>query len=130
VLALPVERYVMTPVAYLIERRRSGPPAFATFLPGFWLLVPGSAGLVGLAKLVGTDGTTGIRDTFRTVVAIVAVALGSLCGYLRSTAARSPCSGGLSNESAGTPLRCFGGHAIARYRVIERMDLVAVMGRE
>jgi uncharacterized membrane protein YjjB (DUF3815 family) len=32
---------VMTPVAYLVERRPSGPPALVSFLPAFWLLVPG-----------------------------------------------------------------------------------------
>ena len=39
---------VMTPVAYLVEQRPSGPPALVSFLPAFWLLVPGALGLIGV----------------------------------------------------------------------------------
>ena len=32
-------------------------PAHASFLPGFWLLVPGSLGLIGLTRLAGGGGS-------------------------------------------------------------------------
>ena len=43
----------MTPVAYLVGRRPPAMPARASFLPGFWLLVPGALGLIGLTELAG-----------------------------------------------------------------------------
>lgn len=49
---------VMTPGAYAVERQAGGPPALVTFLPAFWLLVPGARGL-----------------------AVAGIALGVLCGY-------------------------------------------------
>ena len=45
---------VMTPVAYFFARRPGSMPAYATFLPGFWLLVPGAIGLIGVTTLAGT----------------------------------------------------------------------------
>jgi uncharacterized membrane protein YjjB (DUF3815 family) len=72
---------LMTPVAYLVERQLGGPPAIVTFLPAFWLLVPGSLSLVGLTELVGTKGSAGIDDFLGAVAAIAAIALGVLCGY-------------------------------------------------
>ena len=33
---------VATPLGYLIQLRFKGPPAMVTFLPSFWLLVPGA----------------------------------------------------------------------------------------
>ena len=38
----------MTPLALWVETVRNGPPKLVTFLPGFWLLVPGAAGLIGV----------------------------------------------------------------------------------
>ena len=32
-----------------------GPPQLATFLPAFWMLVPGAVGLIGMAEFVGSD---------------------------------------------------------------------------
>ena len=52
-------------------------PAHASFLPGFWLLVPGSLGLIGLTRLAGGGGT---QDLLATIGSIFAVALGVLCG--------------------------------------------------
>ena len=47
---------VMTLVAYLLARLPSTMPVYAMFLPGFWLLVPGSLGLVGLTTTLATPG--------------------------------------------------------------------------
>ncbi|HWK28360.1 MAG TPA: hypothetical protein VNS09_17480 [Solirubrobacter sp.] len=42
---------LVTPVAAWVATRKSGPPSLATFLPAFWLLVPGAVSLIGV--LVG-----------------------------------------------------------------------------
>jgi uncharacterized membrane protein YjjP (DUF1212 family) len=70
----------MTPVAFWIQRRPGAPPALVTFLPGFWLLVPGSLGLVGLTQLVAEDGQAGLQTVGDMTFAIVAIALGVMVG--------------------------------------------------
>ena len=47
VLSALVGAAAMTPVAVIIARHRTGPPALVSFLPAFWLLVPGALGLIG-----------------------------------------------------------------------------------
>ena len=37
---------VAMPLAYLVQTRFKGPPVAVTFLPSFWMLVPGSLGLL------------------------------------------------------------------------------------
>ena len=54
---------VMTLVAYLLARLPSTMPVYAMFLPGFWLLVPGSLGLVGLTTTLATPGTVSSAET-------------------------------------------------------------------
>jgi uncharacterized membrane protein YjjB (DUF3815 family) len=70
----------MAPVAYWIQRQPGAPPALVTFLPGFWLLVPGSLGLIGLTQLVGDNRQAGLQAVGDMVFAIVAVALGVMVG--------------------------------------------------
>jgi uncharacterized membrane protein YjjB (DUF3815 family) len=70
----------MTPVAFWIQGRRGAPPALVTFLPGFWLLVPGSLGLVGLTQLVAENGQAGLETVGDMTFAIVAIALGVMVG--------------------------------------------------
>jgi uncharacterized membrane protein YjjB (DUF3815 family) len=70
----------MTPVAFWIQRRRGAPPALVTFLPGFWLLVPGSLGLVGMTQLVADNGQAGLQTVGDMTSAIIAVALGVMVG--------------------------------------------------
>jgi uncharacterized membrane protein YjjP (DUF1212 family) len=72
---------VMTPVAYIVERRPSGPPALVSFLPAFWLLVPGALGLIGVAEYLGQDPLAGVQDFLGAVGSMVAIGLGVLCGY-------------------------------------------------
>ena len=67
----------MTIVAVLVTRFPAAMPAHASFLPGFWLLVPGALGLIGLTELAGGGGG---QDLVATVGSIFAVALGVLCG--------------------------------------------------
>ena len=76
---------VMTPTAVWVSRLPSAMPPIASFLPGFWLLVPGAIGLIGLAKLAGKGA--GAQDLVATAVSIFAVAVGVLCGTLLLDAA-------------------------------------------
>ena len=73
---------VMTPVAYWVSRLPSAMPPHASFLPGFWLLVPGALGLIGLTQLAGDANAAGTENLIATVVSIFAVAVGVLCGTL------------------------------------------------
>ena len=71
----------MTPVAYAVERHPSGPPALVSFLPAFWLLVPGALGLIGVTESLAADTAAGIQDFIASLGSIIAIALGVLCGY-------------------------------------------------
>ncbi len=71
---------VMTFVAYQLARLQSTMPVYAMFLPGFWLLVPGSLGLIGLTTFLAFPDTATGADVFAVIGAIAAVALGVLCG--------------------------------------------------
>lgn len=70
---------VATPLAYLIQERFKGPPATVTFLPAFWLLVPGSLGLESVARMLG-DRAAGLEGLVGVVFAMAAIALGTLVG--------------------------------------------------
>lgn len=70
--------FLLTLVAYLAQSLPSAPPAVVSFLPAFWLLVPGAAGLIGL--------TQSASDTAATITiegigaSLVAIAIGVLVG--------------------------------------------------
>lgn len=84
VLSAFVGALAMTPVAAVVARQRSGPAAFVSFLPAFWLLVPGSLGLVGVATIL--DGNSaGLNTLLTTASTMVAIALGTLAGSAVST---------------------------------------------
>lgn len=70
----------MTPVAMVAATRPSGPPFLVTFLPGFWVLVPGALGLVGVTTAL--DGVTdqAITTIVTAGVSMVAISLGVLAG--------------------------------------------------
>ena len=70
----------MTPMAYLVGRHPPAMPARASFLAGFWLLVPGALGLIGLTELAGDIHNAGTADLLATVSSIFAVAIGVLSG--------------------------------------------------
>ncbi|PRY30862.1 uncharacterized membrane protein YjjP (DUF1212 family) [Pseudosporangium ferrugineum] len=71
----------LTVVAYTVELLPSGPPALVSFLPGFWLLVPGALSLIGMTEYLSRDVVRGAEDLLGAVGSMVAVALGVLCGY-------------------------------------------------
>jgi uncharacterized membrane protein YjjB (DUF3815 family) len=72
---------VLTLAAYLVERAPSGPPALVSFLPGFWLLVPGALSLIGMTEYLSQDVVSGSQDLLGAASSMVAVALGVLCGH-------------------------------------------------
>jgi uncharacterized membrane protein YjjP (DUF1212 family) len=76
-----VGAFVMTPTARLVERTRTGPPALVTFLPAFWLLVPGALGLIGVTEYINADPVVGVGDLMSTLGSMIAIALGVLCAY-------------------------------------------------
>ncbi|WP_238445050.1 threonine/serine exporter family protein [Salsipaludibacter albus] len=75
----------MTPVAVYASRQPSGPPSLVTFLPAFWLLVPGALGLEGVTRILSEGGVRGISTLFTTGAAMVGIALGILLGLLVTT---------------------------------------------
>jgi uncharacterized membrane protein YjjP (DUF1212 family) len=70
----------MTPVALAIARTPGGPPSQVTFLPAFWLLVPGALGLIGVTEIVGDPATATLDDIVEPIGSIIAIALGVLAG--------------------------------------------------
>jgi uncharacterized membrane protein YjjP (DUF1212 family) len=69
---------VATPLGNLIQSRFRGPPSMVTFLPSFWLLVPGVLGLISVKQmLVDNTGGAGLLSV---VFALTAIALGTLVG--------------------------------------------------
>jgi uncharacterized membrane protein YjjP (DUF1212 family) len=69
----------LTLAALAVSRVPTAMPSHALFLPGFWLLVPGAMGLIGLTKL--TQGGVHARsDLLVAVGSIFGVALGVLIG--------------------------------------------------
>jgi len=71
---------LMTPVAVFVATQPTGPPALVTFLPAFWLLVPGAIGLIGVTEVLARTRLNGAASIGTTVVAIVGIALGVLLG--------------------------------------------------
>jgi uncharacterized membrane protein YjjB (DUF3815 family) len=78
----------MTPVAILVSRFANAPASSVSFLPGFWLLVPGALGLVGVTAVL-EGGSNGLNTLALTVATMVAIALGILTGSAFSTGRRS-----------------------------------------
>ncbi|GAA0476105.1 hypothetical protein Ade02nite_42450 [Paractinoplanes deccanensis] len=94
---------VLTVVAYLVERLPSGPPALVSFLPGFWLLVPGALSLIGVTEYFGQDSAQASQDLLAALASMIAVALGVLCGHPVYRAVARSLDGLRTREGAGTP---------------------------
>lgn len=78
----------MTPVAVLVSRMPSGPAAAVSFLPAFWLLVPGGLGLVGVTTILDGD-SAGATTLVMTMSTMEAISLGILTGSALSDGFRS-----------------------------------------
>lgn len=70
----------MTPLVLWMSDQSWGPPTMVTFLPAFWLLVPGAAGLIGVTEIVGTDSALGVEDFSAAISTVFSIALGILTG--------------------------------------------------
>jgi uncharacterized membrane protein YjjP (DUF1212 family) len=69
---------LMTITALVIEFRFNGPPAIVTFLPGFWLLTPGSFGLMSVTGMAaGLDTGASVLNL---LFALSGIATGCLIG--------------------------------------------------
>ena len=80
---------VMVPIAHLVARAPTAPPAHVMFLPAFWLLVPGTLGLIGMTEIVGDNRDAGSENLATALAAIPSVALGILVGTMIVRAARA-----------------------------------------
>ncbi|KQQ93377.1 hypothetical protein ASF62_16965 [Leifsonia sp. Leaf325] len=69
---------LMTPVVLWIDSLRHGAPSQITFLPAFWLLVPGAAGLIGLTEVFGAGQSA--QDLTSALSTVISIALGVLIG--------------------------------------------------
>lgn len=67
---------VMTPLVLWLSTREFGAPSQITFLPAFWLLVPGASGLIGLTEAVDA----GLSDLGTALATVLSIALGVLMG--------------------------------------------------
>jgi uncharacterized membrane protein YjjP (DUF1212 family) len=70
---------VATPLGYLIQLRFKGPPAAVTFLPSFWMLVPGALGLLSVTRMM-SNRDAGLDGIITVVFVIASIALGTLVG--------------------------------------------------
>jgi uncharacterized membrane protein YjjP (DUF1212 family)/uncharacterized membrane protein YjjB (DUF3815 family) len=90
----------MTPVVFLVERLPNGPPKLVTFLPAFWLLVPGATGLIGVTQLAGNGTGVASRGLTDVLITIISISLGVLIG----TAAYRAADAGIRRAARSRPL--------------------------
>ncbi len=95
----------MTPVAFFVASQPSGPTTLVTFLPAFWLLVPGAAALVGVTSILGEEQALGLTTLVNAGATMASIALGIMLGLVVSiglSAARVslPRRGGVNPSSA------------------------------
>jgi uncharacterized membrane protein YjjP (DUF1212 family) len=65
--------------ALAISHRPNTPPTMSLVIPGFWLLVPGSLGFMGITQLLGTHSTTVFTAT---LISMMSIAVGVQTGLL------------------------------------------------
>ncbi|TGO06632.1 hypothetical protein SERN_0824 [Serinibacter arcticus] len=80
---------VMTPLALYAAGERNGPPALVSFLPGFWVLVPGALGLIGVTQTLDGTATDGMGTILTSGATMVAISLGVLVGIALHGLARA-----------------------------------------
>jgi uncharacterized membrane protein YjjB (DUF3815 family) len=88
-------------VVLLVERLPNGPPKLVTFLPAFWLLVPGATGLIGVTQIVGTGFDVTSRALSDVLITIISISLGVLIG----AAAHHTADAGLGRLSGDRSVR-------------------------
>ena len=75
----------MTPVVLWIDDRPYGTPSLVTFLPAFWLLVPGALGLVGVTQLLGANRVDSVTSLVSTGTTMIGISFGVLIGLALGT---------------------------------------------
>jgi uncharacterized membrane protein YjjB (DUF3815 family) len=100
VLSAFVGALAMTPVALAVARFPSGPSPLVSFLPAFWMLVPGALGLVGVTSLLEGDDS-GLSTLVTTVATMVAIAFGVVLGLAVTRALPGPARGRARRGSVG-----------------------------
>ena len=65
--------------ALAISHRPNTPPTMSLVVPGFWLLVPGSLGFMGVTELLGTHSTAVFTAT---LISMMSIAVGVQTGLL------------------------------------------------
>ena len=80
VLLLGLAGFFAMAIAIFVATQPTGPPALVTFLPAFWLLVPGAIGLLGVTEVIVDPRADGLATLLSTGVAIIGIALGVLVG--------------------------------------------------
>lgn len=98
----------MTPLVLWIDEQSWGPPTMVTFLPAFWLLVPGAIGLIGITEIIGVDHALGLEDLAATFTTIMSIALGVLIGaalYRTTSAGMRKVASSEAWHLPGTPRR-------------------------
>lgn len=65
--------------ALAISHRPNTPPTVSLVLPGFWLLVPGSLGFMGVTQLLGTHSSAVFTAT---LISMMSIAIGVQTGLL------------------------------------------------
>ncbi|MBW8483348.1 threonine/serine exporter family protein [Actinomadura parmotrematis] len=70
----------ITPLGYALQSRRNAPATQVTFLTSFWMLVPGALGLTSLRELLDAGGARGAAGLLNALLAVIAIALGTLVG--------------------------------------------------
>jgi uncharacterized membrane protein YjjP (DUF1212 family) len=65
--------------ALAISHRPNTPPTVSLVLPGFWLLVPGSLGFMGVTELIGTHSSAIFTAT---LISMMSIAVGVQTGLL------------------------------------------------
>jgi uncharacterized membrane protein YjjB (DUF3815 family) len=118
VLSAFVGAVVMTPVAVLISRAPGGPPPMVSFLPAYWLLVPGALGLEGVTSLLHGD-VTGFATLTTTLTTMVAVSLGGAC-RVRNRLDQSCCDGAPARRSCHRAARTWRRHSSATTASLSR----------
>jgi uncharacterized membrane protein YjjP (DUF1212 family) len=69
----------LTLCAMFVARRPNTPAAATLLLPGFWLLVPGSLGFIGVTELIGGSSGGAVAVT---LISMISIALGIQTGLL------------------------------------------------
>ena len=75
----------MSPVASYVALRPSGPPMQVSFLPAFWLLVPGALGLVGVTQLLGANRADSLASLVSMGTTMIGISFGVLIGLALGT---------------------------------------------